>query len=670
MLILGWHGNPRLLESQPETGIAYHDAAAVILHDGALVAAIEDERLNRAKHSTYFPKRAISFCLREARATLGDLDVIITDSNEEFLDQALSRSAARDPRLSFQNSRQVIAASFQHEFGVDVSRKLRFCNHHVAHLCGTWYPSGFSDGLIICFDGSGDGASGLIAHCDGGRPRILRELPEEASLGHFYLRQLFFLGYKHFDEYKVMGLAPYGNAAVYEPLFQKFYQLEAEGRFTLLPEFDRLLLMSKAGLTAEARRKGQPFTQAHKDFAATLQATLERIVRHVVTHFRKTTGARRLCLSGGVAHNCTMNGNLLRSGLFEQIYVQPAAHDAGNALGAAISFAQESGESIRGDLVSHLYLGTHIGSADEIGRRLESWRPLIEIERVADAPQVAAGLLAAGSVIAWVQGRSEFGPRALGNRSILADPRPAENKHIVNAMVKKREDYRPFAPAVPQEHLHDYFEVPASVRALPFMVMVVPVRSEARELLAAVTHVDGTARVQSVSRSDNPGFHAVIKAFGRLTGVPVVLNTSFNNNAEPIVDSVDDSVTTFLTTGIHALVIGDWLVRKPPGLILSDALLNLVPHVPSTQQLTRLVSRDQKLIYGVESLAGRLAVDPVTPISRNVFDVLLHTEVSTPLRDTCHRLGLEEPTGLTCLGTELLELWSARKIRLLPAVAP
>lgn len=666
MLILGWHGNPDALEWDDFSSFSYHDSAAVILRDGVVVAAIEEERLNRVKHSSFFPWRAIRFCLDQANATLGDLDAIVTDSAEDFYDFAVARNAAIDPLRNFAHAKEVIAGTFEDTFHVDVFAKLRFCRHHIAHLYGAWHPSGFSDALALCLDGDGDGASGLIAKCRDDEFKVLRYCPESISLGHFYTQQLFFLGYQVFDEYKAMGLAPYGNPDVYDALFRQMYSLLPEGRFGILPWNDRLLLMTEAGLIKQSRRKGEAFRQEHKDFAAALQTTLERIVEHIVAHFQRITGSSRLCFSGGVAHNCTLNGKLLRSGRFRHIYVQPAAHDAGNALGAALAVAHEAGQPIRQKVLPHLFLGTDVGSTMSVGDRLKAWEPLVSAVEVSDAAGAAADLLADGSVVAWVQGRSEFGPRALGNRSILADARPSENKQLINSMIKTREAYRPFAPAVLEEKLNEYFEVPGGTTAVPFMVIVLQVREHARKLLGAVTHVDGSARVQSVSCTDNPRFHALIKAFGERTGVPVVLNTSFNNHAEPIVDSIDDAVATFLTTGIQALIIGDWLVRKVPGSS-PDVLLDLVPSLPPARKLTRRSSGDGSWRFHVESTASKYSKAPPIAISRDVFDLLLDDD-NTSIRVRCERRRLDA-TIQDRLSAEFQILWTSRAVRLAPRSA-
>ncbi|HEV2961076.1 MAG TPA: carbamoyltransferase C-terminal domain-containing protein [Candidatus Angelobacter sp.] len=665
MLVLGWHGNSRWREGDEVSGYSFHDAAAVLIRNGAVVAAIEEERLNRIKHSNVFPARAIRYCLAYAGVTLEDLDAIVTDSSEDFYEFLTLHELVHDPRLARLSGRELIAAAFRREFGADVSGKLRFCKHHFAHLCSAWYPSGFSEALVVCLDGDGDGLSGLIAHCRGDQIKILRNLPEAYSLGNFYTAQIGVLGYQRFDEYKVMGLAPYGNPKTFAPLFRRMFDLQPEGRFTIVSDAQRISLLKQAGLTSHFRAKGEPFTQVHKDFAAALQATLECIASHVVNWFQKQTGARYLCLSGGVAHNCTLNGVLLRSGAFKQIYVQPAAHDAGNALGAALATVREAGASIARPTLPHLFLGPNIGTDEDSERELRRWQPLLDIERVENASEIAAELLAQGMVISWVQGRSEFGPRALGNRSILADPRPAENKHIINAMVKKREAYRPFAPSVLEERLRDYFEVPEGTERVPFMIIVLPVRAEMRELLGAVTHVDGSARVQSVSRSDNPSYHALIEAFGRRTGVPIVLNTSANNNAEPIIDSVRDAIVMFLTTGIQALLLGDWLVRKVDQPAHHPAFLDLVPDLPLTRKLVRRTTGDGQPAYCIESTAPRYFGTTSWTLSAELAPVLLHDDGSR-LRERFHTLGMDNPSMRGRLAEEVFALWVERALRLSP----
>jgi carbamoyltransferase len=670
MLILGWNGEATLQATDESRGLDEHDAAAALICDGKVIAAIEEERLNRVKHTCCFPTRAIEFCLRQGGANLEEVDAIVTDATEELWDLDLASKTLWLPAWRHRSARRLIVDAFRREFDVDVADKLHFCKHHLAHLYGAWYPSGFSDALVLCIDGyagSGDRCSGIAAHCQGGEIKILRHLTELQSLGAFYAWAMPVLGYRIFDEYKAMGLAPYGDPAVFEKLFASQYRLLPEGRFSLTTHREALGLMIRAGLADRARRKGEPFAQEHKDFAAALQVALERIVTHVVMHFQQLTKARNLCLSGGVAHNCSMNGRLLQTKVFERIYVAPAAHDAGNALGSALSVLHDTAPLTHSkQIFPHVFFGTDIGDQDSIGARIAQWQPLLSATVVADAPATAAHLIAEGAVIGWVQGRSEFGPRALGNRSILADPRPSRNKDIINAMVKKRESFRPFAPAVLEERLHDFFELPGDSAIAAHMTFVLSVWPEMRELLGAVTHVDGTARVQCVIRRYNARFHALIEEFGRITGVPVILNTSFNNDNEPIVDSVDDAITCFLTTDIQYLFIGDWLVRKPASIREHSGLVDLVPTIPKSYKLVRRAqAKSTEARFSLERAANSLYATPV-PISGDLARILMRREPAESVRATYTRLP-PSPDSIEALGQELFAIWQMRALRLLPS---
>lgn len=667
MLVLGWHGS-FLGAAATERAyavsldVAGHDAAAALLRDGQVIAAIEEERLTRVKHGATFPARAIEFCLQQAGVRLVDLDAIALDVSERFVDSWLTRKAVIERLDCALTAREELGRLFQDEFDVDVREKFRFCRHHLAHLYGAWHSAGMGEALGLCLDASGDGSSGLIAQCAGSGVKPLRFLSRDHSLGHFYLWCIGALGYGLFDEYKVMGLAPYGNPAAFRPLFERMYRLEAEGRFTLCREDECLGMLREAGLAKFARRRGETFTPTHQDFAAALQEALEQIALHVVRHFTRATGLHHLCLSGGVAHNCSMNGVLLRSGLIDQIYVHPAAHDGGNALGAALSVLRESGSTPSTNVMPHVYLGSEVPDNTEVATTLRRWSGLTTARQVHDAPAVAARLIADGAVVAWVQGRSEFGPRALGNRSILADPRPAENKQRINAMVKKREGYRPFAPSVLGERLRDYFELPVSMPSSPYMTIVVPVREDARAILGAITHVDGSARVQTVARADNPRYYSLIEEFARLTGVAVVLNTSLNNDAEPIVESVDDAVVTFLTTGLTHLIVGDWVVEKVADVAAHPALLSLVPALSFGRRLAwRRLLNGQLAPYAEPEYAGAVSCREVA-LSPQVARLLSE---ATPLTvaEHCRRLAIDSRS----LSADLFNAWQCRAVTLSPS---
>lgn len=576
MLILGFYGGPST-EFETDSPTQTHDGAAVLLKDGEVVAAIEEERLNRIKHSYAAPLRAARFVMEQAGVGLADIDRIAIPFQAGSADRLLRRLYLADPSASHPlDVADALRAQWRRHLGADVPReKIRFVPHHIAHATATFEMSGFDQALVMTIDGQGDTESGLTLKGSAAGLELLHRVPIAESLGHFYMQAIGFLGYRLFDEYKVMGLAPYGDPERFRAPFEAMCELLPQGQW-------RLHMHLLDGMYAQLmpRRKGDPIEQIHKDFAAALQQTLERAVFHALTHFRETTGLSKLCLGGGVAHNCTMNGNILRSGLFEQVFVHPAAHDGGNALGAALSVHRDEAQH-RPQRLRNVYWGSPLGEAASVESRLRAWSDFVDIAPSADVEETAAELIAAGKVIGWVQGRSEFGPRALGNRSILADPRPAEYKGLINKMVKTRESFRPFAPAVLEEHAAEYFELPAGATQFPFMTFVLNVQPDKRELLGAVTHVDGTARVQTVSRSESPRFWRVIDAFRRRTGVPVLLNTSFNNNVEPIVDSIEDAVACFLTTGLQALVVGDFVLTKKDGAPRAA----LVPELPNHVRL-------------------------------------------------------------------------------------
>jgi carbamoyltransferase len=665
MLILGVHGGSRLEHEDDRDGFAYHDAAAVLMRNGEIVAAIEEERLSRMKHTNCFPARAIRFCLERGRCSLADVDVIATNSSVYHADLWAKMRLVDDPTLRAPaDGRSQLAASFERLFGCDVRAKIHFCNHHYAHSWSAYAQSGFERALILSIDGDGDGGSGMVMQAEGRRLTKLRELSIPQSLGRLYQNLIKILGYDRFDEYKVMGLAPYGDPRALLPVFERCYRLLPKGEYAIEPMMTWFGHFDAAGLIAGARRKGDAFTQAHKDFAAALQCTLEKIVFHVLRHHQAATQERKLCLTGGVAHNCSMNGQVLYSGLFDEVFVQPAAHDAGGAVGAAYAAWYERQPDARPRRLKHLYFGADAGDEEAIGRALERWSGFVSWRHEPEIEAVTAGLLAEGEVIGWIQGRSEFGPRALGNRSILADPRPAGNKLRINEMVKKREEYRPFAPSVLEEKVAALFETPANETAFPFMIFVLRVREHARALLGAITHVDGTARVQTVSREENPRYWRLIHEFDKRTGVPVLLNTSFNNNAEPIVDSIDDAVACFLTTGIDRLVAGGFVVTKKPQPEIRAALAHVVPTLPSSRKLA-VATGAGEAVFEIESVKSAQFGTPVFRISRDMFEVLQRADGSATLSALAEAAGID-PSRRQHVVDELFDLWTRRLVRVAP----
>lgn len=393
---------------------------------------------------------------------------------------------------------------------------------------------------------------------------------------------------------------------------------------------------------------------------------LEKIVFHVLAHHKKATGQERLCLAGGVAHNCTMNGEILYSGLFKDVLIQPAAHDAGGALGAAYWALSQQRSLRRRSKAQHLYFGTHVGDDASIGETLRSWEEFLSIEKVERVVETTAELLGDGNVVGWVQGRSEFGPRALGNRSILADPRPAETQSVVNEMVKKRESYRPFAPSVLEDRVRDFFDVPERQTEYPFMIFVVRVKEEARSILRAITHLDGTARLHSVSRQTNPLYYELISEFGKRTGGPVLLNTSFNNNVEPIVDTVEDAITCYLTTGLHCLVIGNYVVRKREVDLSNPAYGRLVISLPRSRILAQRQSHLEgdrwKTVFELQNTVSRFFAPPVIAISKEMFRILHRADGKQPLSSLLDQEEIRDQRAVEEITGELVGLWSQRAV--------
>jgi carbamoyltransferase len=657
------HGVPDEMREVWRTPEPYvlHDAAAVVISDGRIVAAIEEERLNRLKHTNRLAGHAIRECLKVAGVTLDDVTRIAYYGRESEMNSDLANYMLRRPHIpAVWSVRDYLAGALSHELEAQIDpARLEFVEHHLAHAAGAYWLAPFTDALVVTLDGVGDGLSGTVWAGQGGELRRLRDLPRRDSLGLLYLNVIRYLGYTLFDEYKVMGLAAYGDPRTFAPLFSALCELGPNGQFEIKPS----QLSGIRDVIWPPRRPGEPVTKLHQDIAAALQGTVERATMHLLEHYRHSTRLRNLCMAGGVAHNSTMIGKIARSGLFEHVFVQPASHDAGCALGAAVEAYRRLEPDVRIAPMSDVYLGRPLTNTPVIGAELKRWTDLVEVVRLDDPAQETAGLLADGAVIGWVQGRSEFGPRALGNRSILADPRPSCNKDRINAIVKHREAYRPFAPAVLEEYADVFFEVPSGACAA-FMTFTVEVKEAARPLLGAITHVDGTARLQTVSRATNPRFWNLIEAFRQRTGIPVLLNTSFNHSIEPIVDSVDDALTCFLTTGLTHLIVDAYLVTKRP--LSAARVWRLTARVPEHVRITHARERDAsdrtRDVYQCEHTA---IPSQTRALSAAVYALLMNSNGTRPL---CDLIGAEHSSiELVAIADELENLWAERLIQLLPA---
>lgn len=668
MIALGLSGGMDLLHMKrplfsPRN--SYHDSAAALVDDGRVVRAIEEERLNRIKHTNKAAVSAIRFCLQSYGIRFSDVDVLVAYGREDHIDALLRRAYLLDvsnPAVS--SARELVHETLRAGLDEDIDdAKLVFVPHHLAHAISAYYMSGLSDSLVLTLDGEGDDISGTVFDGCGDDLTMIRGFALPKSLGHFYLAAVRFIGFDFFDEYKVMALAPYGDPSKYRSSFSDLYTLLPDGDYKISREY-----YSSLYRLAAPRRIGEPLAQIHMDIAAALQEALESIVLHIVNHYRKVVSSRNLCMAGGVAHNCVLAGKILRSGLFDHVFVQPASHDGGCALGAAMyPFVQNSSKiSVAASRLEHVYLGTDIneGKTSSELTSQEVWKDFIKLEGRLTSEGVAR-LMAEGHVVGWVQGRAEFGPRALGNRSILADPRPSSNKDLINELVKKREHYRPFAPVVLEEYVEEYFEVPSTQRQFPFMVFAVNVRPDKRALLGAVTHVDGTARVQTVNRKTNEALWDLIDAFRQQTGVPILLNTSFNNNVEPIVNTVDEAIVCLLTTGLQYLVVGDCVFRKKDWDLACCG--GLIPSLPAYVRLvqSRETRSDGSLATGwrLTHTGGR----DDARISANTFKVFSEIDGVKTFNQLFTAAGFQHSAKKSATLEEAVNLWSSRLIIMRPS---
>jgi decarbamoylnovobiocin carbamoyltransferase/7-O-carbamoyltransferase len=636
----------------------FHDAAACLIKDGELVAAVEEERLNRIKKTSKFPINAIRACLDIGGVSPSQVDAIGYFFAEYAVEPWLDKLYLVNPQLPLRTSRELMMGHLEGELGFHLpNNRLIYAQHHMSHAMSSFIRSGLPEALVVVMDGQGGQHSTTIFHGQHGRLKKLAAYGVEKSLGICYEACIHLLGYRLGDEYKVMGLAPYGNPDTYRDIFAEMYELKEKGDFDLKAHMETFLA---AGI--KPRRSGVGFTQEHMDFASALQSMLERVAMHVITYWAEYTGLADLCFVGGVAHNSSLNGRILRSEKFRQVFVHPVSHDAGSAEGAGLIAAYRLGAPpFAQQRMRTASLGPGLGTSVEIERELAGWSELIEYEQPADVIKTAAELLANGAVLGWAQGRSEYGPRALGNRSILADARPAENKDRINAMVKKREAFRPFAPAVISDAATTYFNLPKTLANYEFMSFVVDVRKERIAELGAVTHVDGTARVQIVDPVASERFYRLIREFGELTGTPVVLNTSFNNNAEPIVQTVQDALSCYLTTELDFLVVENFLIRRRAGR--SRAFDGLVLRLRS---VTRLSKRIRATRSGGREILHEIYLEypagPRAEVSAPLFALLEAADGKLTVKELANDVNV--PPGE--IMRELYSLWQQRYFTLLP----
>jgi carbamoyltransferase len=572
---------------------AFHgDSAAALIRDGKLIAAAEEERFRRIKHWAGFPSQAIAYCLREAGLRLSDIDhIALNQDSSVHLWRKVAYMAWRRPspalvlqrlrnRAKREETPELLARALS---GAKFGGKLHHIEHHRCHLLSAYYVSPFENAAVVSVDGFGDFSSAAWGTGQGGKLSIDGRVFFPHSLGVFYQAVTQYLGFPHYgDEYKVMGLAPYGKPAYLDKM-HRIVALKRGGGFELdlryfrhhaeevpyqwadgSPEMGDLFSPALEELLGPRRRATDPLEDRHRDLARSVQAMYEEAFFNLIGTLQSTTGLTDIALAGGCGANSVANGKVRRMTPFKRVYVQSAAGDAGGAIGAAYAVWAELGGQ-RNFVMDHAFWGPQ-STREQISHLIAARREEIEatgcsVEDIADEGELcrrAAAAVAEGKVLGWFQGRMEWGPRALGNRSIVCDPRRADMKDILNAKIKRRESFRPFAPSVLEEAVGEWFE---EDDAVPFMMQVFQIREEKRKQIPAVTHVDGSGRLQTVARSANPRYHRLIEAFRDLTGVPMVLNTSFNEN-EPVVCRPEEALDCFLRTKMDVLCLGQTMLVR------------------------------------------------------------------------------------------------------------
>lgn len=551
----------------------YHDSAACLLDEGRMVASAQEERFTRKKYDWDFPKRAVEYCLREGNVSIDQIDAVgFYDKPFLKFDRLIQTYIATYPKglLSFLEAiplwiKKKMWISYLIEKELGYKGKIYFGEHHLSHAASTFYASGFEEAAILTSDGVGEWATTSIAMGRNKNIQILKEIHFPHSLGLLYSAFTYFLGFKvNSGEYKVMGLAPYGTPRFQDVILERLIDLKGDGSFKLnlkyfiFPYGLRMVGRRFEKLFGVPRRKSEmELKPVHFDLAASIQKVCEEVMLRMARQAFELTKLPRLCLAGGVALNCVANGRILREGPFQDIFIQPAAGDAGGAYGVASLLSHGVFNEPRRGAWTHAFYGPEYSDAEVrelLNHESAVFRELSESELVREVAQ----RLTHGKVVGWVRGRMELGPRALGHRSILADPRDPKMKDTVNLKIKFRETFRPFAPIVLAEKCREFFELD---KESPYMLLVAPVRTDKR-VIPSVTHVDGSARIQTLKRDADPVLYQVIEEFDRLTGVPILINTSFNVRGEPIVCSPQDGWRCFMRTKMDTLVINRFLLDK------------------------------------------------------------------------------------------------------------
>lgn len=549
----------------------YHDASATLIKDGVVTAAAEEERFSRVKHDTRFPANAIKYCLKEGNIDASQLDYIgFYEKPLIKFERLISQYIDTFPKsfMAFERSMPSwLSEKMKAESVIRKNLKYKgevlFIDHHLSHAASAFLVSPFRKAALLTADGVGEWSTTTCGIGENSSIRLLKEIRFPHSLGLLYSTVTAHLGFSvNNSEYKVMGLSAYGQPTYYDK-FRKIIEIRDDGSYALdMSYFDYHFKLSMPGRKflkefGAVRKKHEPVEQRHKDIAASLQKVTEEALFKMLNHLYKETKCRNLCMAGGVALNSVANGKIKRNTPFRNIWIQPASSDAGGSMGVAFYIYNTILGNKRKYVLNTAYLGPSF-SRDYIKNFLVSRG--IKYRELEDVPKEAAKLIYNNNVVGLFQGRMEWGPRALGNRSILSNPCNPKMKEILNLKVKHREEFRPFAPAILKEHVHKFFDIDKDEEN--FMLFVYPIKESKRKLIPAVTHVDGTGRLQTISRKQNPLYYDIIKEFGRMSGVPVVINTSFNIRGEPIVCTPEEAYKCMTGTGIDYLLMGNFLVPR------------------------------------------------------------------------------------------------------------
>jgi carbamoyltransferase len=565
---------------------AYHgDSSACILKDGIVIAATEEERFRRIKHWAGFPTQAIEFCLKEAGISIQEVDFITisrdpsANIHKKIIHSVKNLVSVKALKDRLANSKKVgsVKSELSSFFNVsedDIRADVVNVEHHRSHLASAFFASPFEESAILSIDGFGDFTSTMIATGKGTKIDVIDKVIYPHSAGIFYTSLTQYLGFSHYgDEYKVMGLAPYGEPKYTEELKQiirftpdglfeldtKYFKHAKEGVSMSWeggdPKIESIFSEELVKLLGPARMNGDELTQKHKDIATSVQRVTEELIFHILNHLQKRTGLKNVCIAGGVAQNSVANGKILERTSFEQVYIPSAGHDAGTAMGSALWLFNHIQGNDRLPAVYDAYTG-YRATNEEIEECLNKNNVTYTRYSDEDLLEVVSQELVDGAVVGWYQGRAEFGPRALGHRSILVDPTRTDAKELLNSKIKRRESFRPFAPSILEEYVSEYFE---KVDKVPFMEKVYPIKPEKYKVIPAVTHVDGTGRLQTVGKGDR--YYDLISKFMEKSGVPILLNTSFNEN-EPIVNTPQEALNCYLRTEMDVLVLENCVVNR------------------------------------------------------------------------------------------------------------